>query len=486
VFSQTPIHFAIHWPNGLKQLLRASSLPPEIPVELETPLSASTSYSSYFCKEGDHPVHCSNCSCYESAEIILSYDCSIVDLHACIISASHRTKLKLFEHLKDRRVRLREFCLKKLPEESSKLGLHSNQIPDSKANDVVELLQQKGIEIPRPLRIRIERDSATSTNTYYWRSVYHTIDCPATADMLLQLGFTDLDSNDTQGNTPLSTATSPEYALWLIDHGADITAPSATTVGSKLNQMIAHGVGYEFGLYFFHLYLRMNKGMRKIDIESRNRLLRLICNSDRPDNCRCACSTQGCIPFIFLLKGALNIWSDCSHSAIYLRGIWTGLTELYNVFPQEILEKPGIYLTTLRYITFLALGIRHTCCYSYCMLRMRNFEEFDEEDFEEFREEDSPLVELLEELMEEFETEGEFPDADFIDFLEGYWKDRMEGVLMEMEESKMTNEQKRKLEEIGVKLSKDVEEVPRVMEEEMEEEKDLSYWIRRMDEIVSI
>jgi hypothetical protein len=88
--------------------------------------------------------------------------------------------------------------------------------------------------------------------------------------------------------------------------------------------------------------------------------------------------------------------------------------------------------------------------------------------------------------MEEFETEGEFPDADFIDFLEGYWKDRMEGVLMEMEESKMTNEQKRKLEEIGVKLSKDVEEVPRVMEEEMEEEKDLSYWIRRMDEIVSI
>jgi hypothetical protein len=117
---------------------------------------------------------------------------------------------------------------------------------------------------------------------------------------------------------------------------------------------------------------------------------------------------------------------------------------------------------------------------------MRNFEEFDEEDFEEFREEDSPLVELLEELMEEFETEGEFPDTDFIDFLEGYWKDRMEGVLMEMEESKMTNEQKRKLEEIGVKLSKDVEEVPRVMEEEMEEEKDLSYWIRRMDEIVSI
>jgi len=226
--------------------------------------------------------------------------------------------------------------------------------------------------------------------------------------------------------------------------------------------------------------------MRKIDIESRNRLLRLICNSDGPDNCRCACSTQCCIPFIFLLKGVLNIWPNCSHSAIYLRGIRKDSTELYNVFPQEILEKPGIFLTTLRYITFLALGIRHTCCHSSCSLRMRNFEEFDEEDFEEFREEDSLLVELLEELMEEFETECEFPDADFIDFLEGYWKDRMEGVLMEMEESKMTDEQKRKLEDIGVKLYEEVEKVPRAMEEEMQEKKDLSYWIKRMDEIVSI
>jgi hypothetical protein len=159
-------------------------------------------------------------------------------------------------------------------------------------------------------------------------------------------------------------------------------------------------------------------------------------------------------------------------------------SQLYRTFPKDIAEDLVISLAVLRYLTFSVLGIRHTCCYCYCEPRRRLVgESYDEEELEKFREEDSPLIELLEELMEEFEAKYFFSDEDFLEFLGACWKGRIEGVLEEMEECQATDEQKRKLEEIGVNWRKEVYHEPRVIEVE-EEERDLSYWVKRMDEIV--
>jgi hypothetical protein len=62
----------------------------------------------------------------------------------------------------------------------------------------------------------------------------------------------------------------------------------------------------------------------------------------------------------------------------------------------------------------------------------------------------------------------------------------LEEVLEEMDACKLSDEQKRKLEEIGVNLYEDMEEMPRVEEIQMEEEKDPNYWIRIMDQIVAV
>jgi hypothetical protein len=420
IFHMTPIHLAVNWPDGLKKLLNRSGLPPVSSEGWPTPLIYSSRYNSSFCREGDNPTLCSNCSCFECTEIILRYDCSLRgwDLRDAMTLASHRTKLKLFEHLKDRRVRLQHFALEKLsPEDCKLVGLSPGQIPDARANKIVEILQRKGWTIPEPLQIGTEKAPRS-----YWASVYHLIDCTATADMLLELGFKDLDSMDANGKTPLlSKASSPEYALWLIDHGANLAAPLGN-IDSKLNQTAVHGVAHKFGYYLFRSW-RENINWRRLADGARKRLVDLTCNMDAPDNCRCACSPQGCTPFTTILKTALEdefTYSPNSRKA-RMAELQKAFKQITQALPLDIFRLPRIPLASLRFLTFEALGIRHTCCSRHCRLRTSSFgDAYDEEDLQELREEDSSLVEILEELMEEFETKYNPADENLLQFVGRY------------------------------------------------------------------
>jgi hypothetical protein len=492
VFNMTPIHLAVNWPDGLKKLLNRSGLPPMSSKGWwlwRTPLIYSSKYNSSFCREGDNPTLCSNCSCFECTEMILDYDCSLRDrdLREAMILASHRTKLKLSEYLKDRRVRLRQFALEKLsPEDCKILGLSPGQIPDAGANEIVEILQQKGWKIPEPLQIGIEQAPRSTKHLSYWGSVYHIIDCTATADILLALGFKDIDSMDTNGNTPLSKACSPEYALWLIDHGANAAAPLGN-IGSKLNQTAVHGVAWQFGNYLFNPWEGINNWENLAD-KARGRLVNLTCNMNAPDNCRCACSSQGCTPFTTILNSAFKARPNDSSTS--RRARTAKLRKAFNrttqALPPDVFGLPKIPLASLRFLTFEALGIRHTCCYCYSQLRGDSFGDgYDEEDLQELREEDSCLVEILAELMQEFETRYNPADENLPQFVERYWTHRMEEVLEEMDACKLSDEQKRKLEEIGVNLYEEREETPQVEETPTEEKLDLNYWLRRMDQIVA-
>jgi hypothetical protein len=494
-FDMTPIHLAANWPDGLKKLLNRSGGLQRVAVSsvgFPTPLICSSSQNSSFCREGGNPTFCSNCACFECTEIILRYDCSlrVEDLRKAMYLASHRTKLKLFEHLKNRRIRLQYFALEKLsPEDCKLLGLSPGQIPDARANEIVRKLQQKGWKIPEPLQIGTEKAPRPTMEPSYWGSVYHLIDCTATADMLLALGFKDFDSMDTKGRTPLSTASSVEYALWLIDHGANVVSPLGN-IGSKLNQTAVHTFAHQFGYY-----LSGSWGGRgswgKLAGEARaarKRLVDLTCNMDAPDNCRCACSPQGCTPFTGILKSALE--AGYAYSPISRRARLTKLQKDFNrttqALPLDVFGLPKIPLASLRFLTFEALGVRHTCCYCDCELRQSSpfGNAYDDEDLQELREEDSSLVEILEELMQEFETRYYTSDENLLQFVERYWTHREE-VLEDMDGCKLSDEQKRKLEEIGVNLYDEMEEMPEVEEIQMEEGKDLNYWIRRMDQIVA-
>jgi hypothetical protein len=383
-FHLTPIHLAVTWPDGLRALLNRSGLPPVDPG-FESPLSISTRYASEICK-GRDSVLCSNCSCFESAEIILRHDCSLwdSDLRILLREASFKTKVILIKHVKEHRIRQRDFALGSLSiEDCHSLGLHSMSIPDASAHQVIQLLHRGGWKVPDPLQIRTNKGTKNSSD---WGSFYHYIKCPATADIVLSLGFEDLDSENSRGNTPLSQARSPQYAIWLIEYGADIAASSTHIVGSKFNQSTVHGVAEDFGSYLSD-YLDQasirHRHQPELDPECRNRLFHLICNTDAPDNCECACSSQEYNPFLAILKAAMRRISRerFNSDGVSVPKIIRFSSQLYRTFPKDIAEDPVISLAVLRYLTFSLLGIRHTCSYCYCEPRRpRVGEPYDEEE----------------------------------------------------------------------------------------------------------
>ena len=489
----TPIHLACEWPEGLSELLSGSGLPP-IDPGYDSPLAFSTKYSAIICTEGKNPVLCSNCSCYKSTETLLRYDCIIGEsvgsnLYNLLREASFRTKVTLLKHLKGRRVRLRDFALGSLSRhDCMSIRLDINHIPDTNEYQIVKLLERRGFQVPEALQT-VEISAGSPDRS----SIYHKINCHATADVLLALGFTEFDSEDSNGRTPLSRAVSLEYATWLIDHGADITAPSSNAVGFSRNQKVVHGVAHSFGRYLGEILFPTEWATdtrQKFHPELSNRFFNLISDVETPDKCVCSCSAQGCTPFLAILKEALRHATQNfdEPERVNIFKIFKFPSRIYKVLPEKLVEDPKISNAVIRYLTFSTLEVRHTCCYCYCELRGRLFEDepYDEEELQEFREEDSPLTELLEELMEEFENEYHLLDGNFPDFLEGYWKERMKGVLSDMEQCKATEEQKRQMIQIGVKLDEDAKE-PRLIEveEKEEEETDLSYWIKKMDEIVA-
>ncbi|KAK0100389.1 hypothetical protein ONS95_008344 [Cadophora gregata] len=146
-------------------------------------------------------------------------------------------------------------------------------------------------------------------------------------------------------------------------------------------------------------------------------------------------------------------------------------------------------------MTFLTLGIRHTCCEGFCLLRSPSYEigfgrTYDDEDFQEFRTEDEHLTQILEDLMVEFQASFDAWGCALPEFLIHSWKPRMYEVLSELDGSFVSEEQRTELQNIGIVLTEESERIPEVVLPEIEVaddykmENDLEYWLRHMDKIM--
>jgi hypothetical protein len=117
-------------------------------------------------------------------------------------------------------------------------------------------------------------------------------------------------------------------------------------------------------------------------------------------------------------------------------------------------DESWCWLSTeaIRFLTFDAVDIRHTCCtwhWNGC-IHVR-----DEEEVEEIREEDRFRLQLLEELVTEFVTKYAELGVGLMEFLEGYCTERVKKELSQP----VDEEEIRRIEAIGVILdSKPVEE----------------------------
>ncbi|RYP62588.1 hypothetical protein DL771_009667 [Monosporascus sp. 5C6A] len=111
---------------------------------------------------------------------------------------------------------------------------------------------------------------------------------------------------------------------------------------------------------------------------------------------------------------------------------------------------------------------------------------YDAEEIQEIEEEQAALLETLEDLAQEFEDkvtdtleqESTEPLAALGEFWTGYWCNRMEEVLDDLNGATISDEERLAAERIGVRWDDEPDD-----ESDEEDRSDIKYWYRRIDEI---
>lgn len=163
------------------------------------------------------------------------------------------------------------------------------------------------------------------------------------------------------------------------------------------------------------------------------------------DRCRCACSSQGCLPITcaskFLISKSngnlVRIWDDKDRLS---------MGKAYQQMRAKSIDQTLIWLDTLlstsfdmanatiRVLTFEKLGIRHTCHEVALSREWRGRSVYSPDDIDELHEEDAELISQLDKLTTEFEVAyAASEDPSFYAFYKGYWTTRMNEVSEEMD-----------------------------------------------------
>lgn len=184
------------------------------------------------------------------------------------------------------------------------------------------------------------------------------------------------------------------------------------------------------------------------------RLLAIISRLSIFDTCRCACSTSGCSPAANLMKGFKTVLEIISQA--YDRPLLDfepPLTEmLVTAGGMDKKTSVKVALELIRLKTFEELELTHTCCKGEFYPWQSQPPMPDEIEIDEIQEEERVLIAQLEDLVAEFNFEFEKRQEPLLEFLDGYWTERMEEVLAEPDSS--DEEATRQIEELGVKIQK--------------------------------
>lgn len=341
----------------------------------------------------------------------------------------------------------------------------------------------------------------------------HTIEKVDLAELLYCNGFTDVDHENVDGITPLYLSFrqgwhgNSKLTLWLLHHGADVlrTLPVESTHKRPVrNLRIAHQI----------LDPSRTGMISEFELPTIAEVIRNVAPLQIYDECFCGCVEKGCTTttnffrclwkeFFVRKRRSLFVWrhdrdtvavgslleltSISEHGddsateelndidtrvAFSARGLATEaipqpncgnegyhswlrkctyrLSEFLRALQLDFAQWSHISSSALRFFTFQALDIRHTChcglwkgVGSPCRHHL-------EEVIEEMQEEDRELLSTMEKLVEEFVEELESSGDTFERFLTSYWVSRMEVVLKHLEAAKMSPEQLRAAEEVGV------------------------------------
>ncbi|KAL2862291.1 uncharacterized protein BJX67DRAFT_385786 [Aspergillus lucknowensis] len=399
----------------------------------------------------------------ESASILLQH----VDgggpfsLTAAVRSRSTGLLQGTISKLASSRQKLQESALYNLPSQTVRsLGLPTHALLDTRAWSVYTAL-----------RAQTPKEMPTSYSDR--GSVYGYIACNrAAAELLYEAGFNNLNQCDEDGRTPLMWLQSfgedelrnfASFAHWMVSKGAKLHQKSKSGYPAVYYLAETFGESYETCLHG-RLISVFNSTCPDITIQTVKRELRSLIESqpidgarllsslltdEFRDHCECACSEGGCSSLTRLLRGFWRTWFGRMH----IKMIGPAMIDELQMVAYDFLtddDRTMIAYDTIRYLTFEALELTHTC---HALIRDGE-SQLSRDEIDELREEESLLIAQLEELVLEFKQQYDQLKIGIYEFLEAYWDLRMKEVLAP---AAMDPEERRRVEEIGVVLSDDPE-----------------------------
>ncbi|KAI0505907.1 hypothetical protein F5B22DRAFT_490884 [Xylaria bambusicola] len=515
LLGQTPFHLAADKPRMLR-LLMAVVNPQEHDVtdkKNDYALDYSLSLSSTICAKGSSWVSCSGCPCTECVEIFLDsgwryrFDFLRADM-------SHAARLRMISHFAAQREVLKDLGRQFLPRvEIDRHRLNEPHILDIHAHRVAKLLYQRGIAVPASVwaTLPTSEDSSSLFASMYYDTdgLFERDSRNRLVELLYDKGFRDFDEIDSRGHSPLSIYIGrdcfPRYyprsshCLWLIRHGADILRPwplrdSSSLCGYKhsrwvLAHLVLDCIPFDRSNFRKNLDWYDSSDFRQSEVESYRQLVSLVAPLDQHDECHCRCGQAGCHTMKLFLRRA---WDRSIHHAYAhhtynpeqlitsssVPNIATSISSFLRNLTVDLSKWDRVVALALRYFTFQTLDLQHTCC------NVPYEGSLSEQEIMEIEDENREQLDRLELLLGELQlgySNFKSPDVQgdkFTSFLTAEWSPRMQQELADMEAIRMTEDEKLKVEELGVRWGPE----PEVRNEG--ESSDLDIWLKELDKII--
>lgn len=451
-----PLHLACCWPRGIQLLLEAgaNSLVHQVDICGGLPITYSIQFH-----------------CLDAIELLINagsafsssgWMCNSEEVLE-VLDREDQVPLFLLSTFQERRRKLLDLAKLTLPAEVwADLDVPTDRLLDGRAAEIQRVLVDADIEIPKS--ISVPQRCGT---------VYHgPIMSAKQADQLWDAGFRDIDSPDDLGITPImatSHRANSDYVQWLLNHGADLHGEILYVqhIQCDKRKRVAnltklHHVAHDLSLNCMLLLDPKVPPAPGVINKPLITLEGLVVENGCYDDCHCACSSGGCAPFTILLKTIKK------RRVLYA----PKKSSEYRRLLLQQLESPGhpassapmrsnIVEKVIRFETFEALQLSHTCCnFDFYPPSRRHTPE----EVQEIHEELEELLLKHENLVSEFFCKFQELGGTLTSFLEGYWQTRMDEVFKE--EKPLDEEDRRRLREIGVVL----EEVPDESEDDLIDE----------------
>lgn len=344
--------------------------------------------------------------------------------------------------LVDRRTRLYTLATSKLSrQELEELKITNDRLLDEKADKVYVVLRKRKIPVPPALR----------TSPWGQTTLFHNENLtPALGESLYRRGFIDVDGICSSGLTALTYMGEPslfrlnpalQRVSWLISKGADPgrKPDQSGCIHHDPNFTAAHCICSWIGKAVYPRDLCVQSEINRtwlfgimngFEDECQSVLGKLVCTQFY-DDCLCACSNYGCTPAVMMLKGITSPKGFVMYPSPFRRRMWV-IDWLDDVLSHHYEAWQKLSRDFIRYETFEKLALTHTCCKRRDSVYDLSLD-MDKTEREEIRDEERWMISKLDALVTEFENEYTELGVSLPEFLNGYWKNRMEEVASEEE-----------------------------------------------------